>query len=286
MDIKHNTRKGRTAPRKERVQQVHKLAGEMEKANVIGILNLHKMPAAALQKIKSTLSEQANIRVVRKSVLKLALEKAGRVDLVGLLGSQPAVMLSSGNPFKLYRTIGMNKSPASAKAGDIAPADIIVPAGPTDIPPGPAISTLTKVKIAAKVEGGKIAVAKDSPLIKKGETINPDIAAALSMLKIKPMSIGLDVVTMWENGTLYSKDVLAIDDIKVMTDLMKAINGAFNLSISSGWPTSQTMGIMITKAFNEAKTLGLDAKILDQGIIEHLMAKAKLQAEALATKIS
>lgn len=284
--MKQNTKKGRTAPRKERIQQVHKLAGEMEKANVIGILNLHKMPAAALQKIKSTLSEQAHIKVVRKSVLKLALEKAGRADLVGLLGSQPAVMLSSGNPFKLYRTISMSKSPASAKVGDISPADIVVPAGPTDIPPGPAISALTKVKIAAKVEGGKIAVAKDSPIIKKGDVINPDIAAALSMLKIRPMSIGLDVVSMWEAGTLYNKDVLAIDDVKVIADLMRAITGAFNLSINSGWPTSQTVGIMLTKAFNEAKTLGLEAKVLDQGIIEQLMARAKLQAEALSAKIS
>ncbi|MFH0830145.1 MAG: 50S ribosomal protein L10 [Candidatus Aenigmatarchaeota archaeon] len=279
--MKQNIKKGRAAPRKEKTEQVLKLAHEMDKSTVIAILNLHKMPASALQKIKGTLTGQAHIRVVKKCVLRLALEKAGRADLVKLLGSQPAVMLSSGNPFKLYRTVSMNKSPASAKAGDIAPEDITVPAGPTDIPPGPAISTLTKVKIAAKVEGGKIAVSKDSRVAKAGDVITADLAGALSMLKIRPMSIGLDIVSMWEAGTLYDKNVLAIDDVKTMANLMKAITGAFNLSVNAGWPTKLTMGTMLAKGFREAKTLGMEAEILDKGIIEELMARAKAQAEAL-----
>jgi len=273
--------KGRAEPRKEKVELVARLSKEIASSPVIGILSLHKMPAAALQRIKGTLAGQAGIRVVKKNLLRLSLEKAGKAELVELLGSQPAIMLSTMNPFKLYRTIDRNKSPAAAKPGDIAPADIVVPAGPTDIPPGPAISTLTKIKIAAKVEGGKIAIIKDSRVAKAGEKISADVAAALSMVKLQPMSVGLDVVSIWEGGTLYRKSVLAIDEVKFNTDLMRAISGAINLSVHAGWPTRQTIGIMLTKGFAEAKTLGLEAGILDKGIIEALLARAKAQAEAL-----
>lgn len=279
-------KKGRTEPRKEKVELVSKLSKEIASSPVIGILNLHKMPAAALQRIKGTLSDQAGIRVVKKNLLKLALEKGGKTELTELLGSQPAILLSTMNPFKLYRTIDRNKSPAAAKAGDIAPADIVVPAGPTDIPPGPAIGTLTKVKIAAKVEGGKIAIMKESRVAKAGEIISPEVAAALSMVKLQPMSVGLDVVSIWENGMLYRKSVLAIDEVKFNADIMKAIGNAINLSVSAGWPTRQTIGIMLTKGFAEAKTLGLEAAILDKGIVEQLLAKAKAQAEALTKKVS
>jgi large subunit ribosomal protein L10 len=79
--------------------------------------------------------------------------------------------------------------------------------------------------------------------------------------------------------------VLAIDETKVLADLMLAVSHAVNLSVSSGWPTKQTMPIMITKAFMNAKAVGLEGKVLDKGIIEDLLAKAKLQADALNAKI-
>jgi large subunit ribosomal protein L10 len=276
--------KGRAEPRKEKVGEVEALAGKLKHAKVVGVLSLHKMPAAALQKIRNELAGTASIKVVRKNLIKLALESAGRSELAGLLGSQPAIMVSDTNPFKLYRTIKRSKSPAAAKPGDLAPDDIIVPAGPTDIPPGPAISALTKVKIAARVEGGKIAVAKDSPVAKMGEVISSDLASALSMLKMQPMSVGLDVVGIWEDGTLYKKDVLDVDEDKVRADFAKAIANAFNLSVNAGWPTRQTISIMLGKGFREAKALGLEAGILDKGVIEDLLAKAQLQAKALAQK--
>ena len=59
----------------------------------------------------------------------------------------------------------------------------------------------------------------------------------------------------------------------------------FNLSINSGYPTKETIKPMIMKAFMNAKSLGLEAGILDRGVIEDLLAKAKIQAEALSSKI-
>lgn len=277
-------KKGRAVPRRDKMEAVDALATKMSKYPVVGVMSLHKVPADALQKIRGELSE-AVIKVERKSVIEKALEKSGKADLIKLLGSQPAIIMSGMNPFKLYRFILKKKSRAAAKPGDIAPEDVTVPAGPTDIPPGPAISALTKVKIAARVEGGKIAVAKDSLVVKKGEVISADLASALSMLKVQPMEIGLDISALVENGTLYLRDALAIDETKILGDIRLAALQAFNLSLNSGYPTRQTIGPLITRGFLNAKTLGVDAGILDTGVIEDLLAKATRQAEALASKV-
>jgi len=279
-----HAKKGRLEPRKDKIDAVDALAAKISKYPVVGVMSLHKVPADALQKIRGELSE-AVIKVERKSILQKALEKNGKADLASLLESQPAVVLSSMNPFKLYKFILKKKSKAAAKPGDIAPDDITVSAGPTDIPPGPAISALAKVKIAAKVEGGKIAVAKDSVVAKKGDVISAELASALAMLKIQPMEVGLDITALTEGGVLYGKDALNVDEAKIMAEIGLAAVQAFNLSLNSGYPTKQTISPMITKAFLNAKSLGLEAGILDSGIIEDLLVKAKRQADALASKI-
>jgi large subunit ribosomal protein L10 len=248
-------------------------------------MSLYKVPTSALQKIKNELAPDAVIKVERKSVLHKALEKTGKHDLTKHLSSQPAVIMSGMNPFKLYKFIRMKKTRAAAKPGDIAQQDIVVPAGPTDIPPGPAISALTTVKVSARVEGGKIAVAKDSPVAKAGDVISPELASALSMLKLQPMEIGLDISALMEEGMVYGRDVLAVDETKILADLSLAAGQAFNLSLNAGYPTKKTIGPMITKAFLNAKSLGIEAGILDEGVIGDLLAKAKRQAEALASKI-
>ena len=135
-----------------------------------------------MQKIRSELSGKAKIKVAKKRLMKFAFERCGiNMEIDG----QPALVVSSENPFKLSMLLRKTKSNAPVKPGMKAEKDIVVKAGPTDIPPGPAISTLTKVGIPAKVEGGKISILRDYTVCKEGETVTEDIAAALNLLKIK-----------------------------------------------------------------------------------------------------
>ncbi|MEM5804349.1 MAG: 50S ribosomal protein L10 [Candidatus Aenigmatarchaeota archaeon] len=279
-------KKGRKEPRKDKLEKVEELSRLIAESPVVGIINIHKMPAAPLQSMRYSLKEGAKIVVTKKELIMRALEKAGEKSaLKGHMVTQPGLIFSNMNPFKLYKTIQKSKSKVAAKAGDVAMDDIVAPAGPTDLPPGPAITTLSKVKIQAKVEGGKIAVIKDTVVAKKGDVISPDLAAVLSMLKIQPMEVGLDVTALWENGTIFTKDVLAVDEGKMLGDISLAAAQALNLAVNAGWATKQTIGPMIIKAFINAKTLGLEAGILEKGVIEDLLAKGKRQADALKEKV-
>ena len=253
--------KGRKEPRKEKIEAVEKLSEMIKSYPVIGILSLYKTPASALQKIKKELKGKAVIKVSKKSTVLLALEKAGKANLKEFITDYPALMLASLDPFRLYLFLQKKKTPASAKPGDIPANDIEVKAGPTDLPPGPAISTLTKAGLPAKVEAGKIAIMRDKVVCKAGEKVSLELASALQLLKLEPMEIGLNVVVFDENGTIYKKEQLFIDETKLLNDIQLAIRNAFNLSVNSGYPTKETIGFMLAKAQLQAKQLALEAKI-------------------------
>jgi len=248
-------------PKPEKKKTVEELAKLMNSYSVIGILNLYKTPASAFQKIKRELKDKAMIKVAKKSLLLFALEKANKNNLKDFIIGYPALILTNSNPFKLFLFLKKKKTPAFAKPGDTAIKDIEVKAGPTDLPPGPAISTLTKVGIPAKVESGKIAVMKDKIVCKAGEKISLDLASALQLIKLETMEVGLNVIVFEEKGVVYKKEQMDIDEEKLFKDVQLAIHNAFNLSINSNYPTKETIEFMLSKAYLNAKTLGLETKI-------------------------
>jgi len=244
-----------------KIKAVEDLANLLNKYSVIGILNLYKTPASALQKIKMSLKDKALIKVAKKTIILFALEKAKKEDLKEFLVGYPALILSNEDPFKLYLITQREKVPASAKPGDTPEKDIEVKAGPTDLMPGPAISTLTKAKLPAKVEAGKIAIMKDKIVCKAGEKVSLDLASALQLLKLEPMEVSLNVIVLEEKGVVYRKEQLFIDEEKLFNDIHVAIQNAFNLSINADFPTKETIVLMLARAQMNAKQLESELNI-------------------------
>jgi len=276
---------GRTEVRPEKIKEVNDIVALLKKYQAVGILNMTKVPANALQKMKHELNGKAVIKFSKRNLLILALEKTeDKKSLVSVLGKQPALLLSDMNPFKLYKFLDQNKTNAPAKAGEIAPDDIEVKAGPTDLMPGPAISTLSGAGIPAKVEAGKISVIRDKVICKKGDVVTPALASVFQMLKLKPMKVGLDLSAVFEHGILFNKSVLAVDEKQIIENMSRAFNNAINLSYHIKFPTKDTIKMMLTKGFIEARALAMDRNIVNAEVIEDILAKAKAQADALKAK--
>jgi len=263
--------KGRPEPNPIKVKQVKETLEDINSYPIVGLLNLHKMPAAALQKLKYDLKDKMKVKVLKKAVIERALEQSNKKSLLEHMNNQPALIFTKENPFAICKAIKKNKKPAFAKTGDVALNDIEISAGPTELLPGPAISTLSKAKIPSKVENGKIAILRDVVVKKKGEVVDADLASILQMLKIKPMEIGLNISAMWEDNVIYLKDVLDIDEEKTIADLNEAVIAAMNLSINAGYVTKDNVKVMIIKAFNEAKTICLDSGLVSKDIIGDIL---------------
>jgi len=242
----------------QKIADVEKVRKMIEDYPVVGIIDMFKLPSRPLQNVKKKLKEEGIIKITKKSTLLLALKNAkkdGIQKLEGIVPKQPAIFLTKMDPFKFYAIVDKVKTPAPAKEGDVAPDDIKISAGPTNLMPGPAISELTKVGIPAGVEEGKIAIKKDVVAAKKGVVISKPLASALRKLNIEPMLIGVNIVGIFEKGMVYSKDALSLVGEGYVNKLKEAFNNALNLSVSISYPTKTNIGFLLAKAAREANAL-------------------------------
>ncbi len=269
---------------------VSELSSKISKCKVVGVIDVHGVPAPAFQTMRTNLRGKAEIIMLKNTLLKLALTEAsknkkGLEKLVDAVDGQCAVVTSDLNPFRLFKQLDATKTKMPAKGGEIAPDDIEIKAGDTPFKPGPVVGELQKAGLPAAIEQGKVIIKKDKVLVKKGDKIPRDAALVLSKLEIYPLTVGLDLSAAFEDGMVYHKDVLAVDEAKVLGEMKLAAASAFNLSMFAGFPTTATIKPMLAMAHMKALNLAVNAEIATPETVKIMLAKANMQMLALASKV-
>jgi len=242
--------------KEEKIALAEEISKEMKNYRTVGIVDLHKIPTREFKEIRKALSEFAKLKVIKKSALKFASEKAGEdfKKLLELNPNQFAILFSNEEPFSLFKKISSITSETYAKENDVAEEDIWIYAGPTQIKAGPSISEFARLRIPAGVEGGFIAVKKDTQVAKKGDRISKELAALLRKLNIKVRKVRLNVLGLLYDGTLYTKETLNLI-FEYPKLLIQAYQNALNLSVNVGYPTKENINILISKCYLKAKAL-------------------------------
>src|SRR3989344_1791931 len=203
------------------------LESEILKHKIIGLADITNLPSAQLQRIKFKVRDKIKIKVYNKNILKLALKShkdriKGLEDLIPFLDKGiPAIVLSDLDTFKMSKLINKSKSKANAKTGQIAPIDIVVPAGPTQFAAGPMIGEFGQMGIKTIVEGGKISIREETTLVPQGKVISAKQADLMSKLGIKPMDIGLKIIGVLQDGLIYEGSILGVDESFYLNELKK-----------------------------------------------------------------
>ncbi|MCK5474726.1 MAG: 50S ribosomal protein L10 [Candidatus Aenigmarchaeota archaeon] len=268
-----------------KIKKVDELAEDFKNNKVACMIDLHDLPAADLLSIKTAIKKVAKLKMTKKRVIERAFEKSGKKGVCGLMALNPkipAIIITDENPFKIYSMLEKNKSPALAKAGDIAPEDIVIPKGDTGLPPGPAIADLQKAGLKAAIKGQSISVMEEKVVAKKGDEITSAVCDVLSKLNIKPMEIGINMIGAWEDGIIYEKDILAVDGKEYERKIIQACSGAFNLAYNANYLTSEIAPLKITEAHLNALNLAVNAGIISKETVEIFIQKARAQLGALA----
>src|SRR3989454_3297296 len=216
------------APVKKRL--VEDLASRCAQAQVVGIVNIHGIPAPQFQAIRKKLWGRATITVAKNNLLRLALQQANakKPDLVKLgetIDGQTAVVTADINPFRLFKELEATKTRAPARGGEVAPEDLWVRAGETPFKPGPVVGELQKAGIPAAIERGKVMIRQDKLMVKAGQRIPREVAQQLARLEIFPLVVGLDLRGAYEAGTVFRREALAVDDTVVPGQIAQAGRG-------------------------------------------------------------
>ena len=159
----------------EKSSEVEAIKDIFKEYKSVGIASLKKVRASQLQELKKTMKGQVYLRVLKNTLIKIAIEEMNQAELKKLeeyLEGSNVFLFTDLNPFKLALMLEKGKVKTFAKANDIAAEDIVVPSSNTGQPPGPVISQLNAVGLPTRIENGSVWVSKDTLVVRRGEPIN------------------------------------------------------------------------------------------------------------------
>ncbi len=227
------------------------------------------------------------LRVLKNTLIKLAIEELNQAELKKLeeyLEGSNVFLFTDLNPFKLALMLERGKVKTTAKAGDIAATDVVIPAGNTAQPPGPVISQLNAVGLPTRIESGSVWISKDTLVVRKGEPINERLAGVLSKLGIKAVELGISMRAVFDNGLMISGDQLKVDVDATRKSVEASNQEAFALALGIGYATKETIKPLLQSAHQKAVALSVGAAIPTKETIADLIRKANAEANAVQDK--
>lgn len=272
-----------------KAKKVEALKGYFSEYNTIAIASLEKVRASQLQRLRKKLKENANMMVVKNSIISRAVseitEKKGIEKLSEHLTGPNLYLFTNLNPFKLVMLLEKSRVKAAARAGDLAAFDVTVPSGNTGLPPGPIISQFTAVGLRTRIESGSVFVAKDTMVVKEGEPISAQLATLLAKLGIKPVEVGLTLKLVFDDGVILTAEDLSIDIDEFRHSIEQAHQFAFNLSMEAAYPTADNCSMLVKTAHQKAFSLAMSAGVVNADTVEELIRKANMQMQSLSEKL-
>jgi large subunit ribosomal protein L10 len=268
----------------EKTGEVEQIKELLQGYKSIGIASLRKVRASQLQMLKRSLGEKVYMRVLKNTLLKLAIEGIGSEDLKKLetyLDGSNVFLFTDLNPFKLALLLERSKVKTTAKSGDVAAMDVIIPAGNTGQAPGPVISQLNSVGLPTRIESGSVWVSKDTLVVRKGEEINERLAGVLSKLGIKAVELGISMRAVLDEGLMIGGEKLKVDVDGTRKSIEQSNGEAFALSLSIAYPTKENISALLQTAHQKAFALSLAAAVPTKETIGDLIRKANAEMTRL-----
>lgn len=227
--------------RESKAAYFQKLNDYLNTYQSIFIVNVDNVSSNQMHQIRVSLRGEATVLMGKNTMVRRALK--------GLIGERPELekllnfvkgnigfVFTNGDLKDIRNKIVSNRVAAPARAGAVAPADVIVPAGNTGMEPGKT-SFFQALGIPTKIARGTIEIVSDVSLVQAGEKVGASEATLLNMLNISPFTYGMGVVQVFDKGTVFSPEVLDVEESALVGKLMSAIREIASISLAVGYPT-------------------------------------------------
>jgi len=253
-----------------------KLLEEYPKILLVGADNVG---SSHMQKIRIALRGKAVLLMGKNTMIRKAIRGhiANNPALESIL---PYVRGNIGFVFcsrdadlgAMKKLISENTVSAPARAGSVAPCNVVVPGGNTGMEPTQT-SFFQALNIPTKITRGQIEIVQDVPLITEGDKVGASEANLLARLNIRPFSYGLKLQQIYDDGSVYAPAILDLGD----SLLGKFANGVRNvaaLSLAVGYPTLASVPHSIVRGYKNVASVGLTLTGYEADFLKKLKAAA------------
>lgn len=113
------------------------------------------------------------------------------------------------------------------------------------------------LNIPTKINKGTVEIITPVELIKKGEKVGSSEAALLAKLGIRPFSYGLVVLSVYNDGSVFSPEVLDLTDDDLITKFANGVSVLTSLSLAISYPTLAAAPHMFINAYKNVLAVAL-----------------------------
>jgi len=149
-----------------------------------------------------------------------------------------------------------NKVAAPARAGAFAPKDVIVPASNTGMEPGKT-SFFQALGIPTKIARGTIEIVSDVKVVTAGTRVGPSEATLLNMLNISPFTYGMTVVQIFDQGNVFSPEVLDVNESELIDRFLSGVKTIAAISLALNYPTIVSVTHSLVNAYKNLVAISL-----------------------------
>ncbi|GIQ86621.1 60S acidic ribosomal protein P0 [Kipferlia bialata] len=230
--------------------------------NKIVIVGVDNVGSTQIHECRKALRGEAEMILGKNSLVKRTINLLGE-EFPALLALLPIVrfnvgfVFTNGDIIKVAETLMANKREAPAKPGQLSPIDVTIPAGPTAMLPADT-GFLQALNISTKIAKGKIEITSDVHLLTAGQTVGSSECALLAKMDIKPFFYGLEVLNVYDNGSLFDSGFLSVTDETLAGLVQEGIAGVASLALGCNFPALPAAPHMVAGGIKDMLAVGIE----------------------------
>ncbi|KAF7720407.1 ribosomal protein P0 (A0) (L10E), partial [Apophysomyces ossiformis] len=199
-----------------------KLKNYLDTYKSIFIVNVDNVSSNQMHQIRHSLRGEAVVlmgknTMVRRALKGLVAERPEFERILPHVKGNIGFIFTNGELKETRDKVISNRVAAPARAGAIAPVDVVVPGGNTGMEPGKT-SFFQALGIPTKISRGTIEIVSDVNLVSAGEKVGASEATLLNMLNISPFTYGMSVTQVYDNGSTFSSEVLDVEESQLVAN--------------------------------------------------------------------
>uniref|UniRef100_A0A2P2JFZ6 60S acidic ribosomal protein P0 n=2 Tax=Rhizophora mucronata TaxID=61149 RepID=A0A2P2JFZ6_RHIMU len=238
-----------------------KLLDEYSQILVVGADNVG---STQLQNIRRGLRGDSVVLMGKNTMMKRTIRvhaentgNKGFLSLIPLLQGNVGLIFTKGDLKEVSEEVSKYKVGAPARVGLVAPIDVIVPPGNTGLDPSQT-SFFQVLNISTKINKGTVEILAPVEIIKKGDKVGSSEAALLAKLGIRPFSYGLIVLSVYDNGSVFSPEVLYLTEDDLIGKFAAGLSMVTSLSLAISYPTLAAAPHMFMNAYKNVLAVAVE----------------------------
>lgn len=239
-----------------------KLRALLDKYSNVLVVNADNVGSHHMQKIRESIRGKGVLLMGKNTMIRRIIKTEYKQfeGIVPYIVENVGLLFTDGDLAEVRKIVLEQRVAAPAKAGSVAPCDVIVPAGDTGLEPTQT-AFLQALNIATRINKGQISILNEKQVVTAGEKVGPSEAALLQKLGIRPFSYGLGVTQIYEDGLCYDPAILDLTSEDLCKKIAFAATCIAQLSLEIGYPTLPSIPHSLTRAFKALVSIAVSTEI-------------------------